>query len=130
MITVSALAAVHTATADRRSTVDWMDADARLRHAVSPQVRQDYGFSRIETPEKITDSFRWGASMQRTVHLFRRTPRWPSGQCGIKAPDRGDGRYKQQFLSNGLGWRASSQAALGIINQSLSNGLDLTIKNW
>jgi len=137
LITVLLLAAVHTASGwtDGQLLI-WMDADrASAMQLVANKFEQDYGIPvRIETPEKITDSFPLAAQAGKgpdiVIWAHDKVGEW--ADSGIIAPIEVTAGYKQQFYP--MAWDAVrhhkqlwgypiSLEAIGLIyNKKLVNG--------
>ena len=86
----------------------WMDADrAAAMQLVANKFEQDYGIPvRIETPEKITDSFPLAAQAGKgpdiVVWAHDKVGEWADG--GVIAPIEVTAAYKQQFYP--MAWDA------------------------
>jgi Maltose-binding periplasmic proteins/domains len=114
----------------------WMDADrASAMQVVANQFEQDYGIKvRIETPEKITDSFPLAAQAGKgpdiVIWPHDKVGEWADG--GLIAPIEVTAAYKEQFYP--MAWDAVrhrrqlwgypiSLEAIGLIyNKKLVNG--------
>jgi len=109
LITVLLLAAVHTASGwtDGQLLI-WMDADrASAMLLVANKFEQDYGIPvRIETPEKITDSFPLAAQAGKgpniVIWAHDKVGEW--ADSGLIAPIEVTAGYKQQFYP--MAWDA------------------------
>jgi len=102
LIMVLLLGAVHTAAAwTNGQLLIWMDSDrASAMRVVADRFEEDFGITvRIETPEKITDSFPLAAQAGKgpdiVIWAHDKVGEWADG--GVIAPVDVTAAYKQQF---------------------------------
>jgi maltose/maltodextrin transport system substrate-binding protein len=141
LIVVLLLAAVHSASGwTNGQLLIWMDADrACAMRVVADRFEKDFGIPvRIETPEKITDSFPLAAQAGKgpdiAIWAHDKVGEWADG--GIIAPVEVTTAYKQQFYPmtwDAVGHRKQlwgypiSVEAIGLIyNKKLVSGAPLT----